>query len=358
MSSSLRAGGLILVMLGLGGGTGVWSRQSPAPPLDRTMRMVERNKNHPSVIIWSLGNEAGNGTNFYATYGWIKSRHRSRPVQYERALKEWNTDLYVPMYSTFEQLIDYAEHHDDRPLIMCEYAHAMGNSVGNFKDYWDIIRRYDVLQGGFIWDWVDQGIVTKNAQGREIFAYGGDYGPPGTPSDENFCINGVVHPDRRPNPSVWEVKRVYQPIDLEAGDLSRGVIAVTHRYDFRSLESLDSAWSIQEDGVTIQSGVVPMPALEAGACGTIALPVAAVTRAPGAECVIDVSVRRRTPEPLVPAGHGIAWEQFMLPASPAAAPTAGASPPSLRVDDTAAAVRVRGRDFTATFDRRTGTLAS
>ena len=179
--------------------------------LDRTERMVERDKNHPSVIIWSLGNEAGNGVNFYATYGWIKSRDRSRPVQYERAELEWNTDLFVPMYPTFEELVDYAEHHDDRPLIMCEYAHAMGNSVGNFKDYWDIIHRYDILQGGFIWDWVDQGILTKNAKGRTIFAYGGDFGPPGTPSSSNFCINGVVDPDRRPHPSLWEVKKVYQP---------------------------------------------------------------------------------------------------------------------------------------------------
>ena len=300
------------------GNNPVWLGQH----LDRTERMVERDKNHPSVIIWSLGNEAGNGTNFYATYGWIKSRDASRPVQYERSLREWNTDIYVPMYPTFERLIDYAEHNDDRPLIMCEYAHAMGNSVGNFQDYWNVIRRHDVLQGGFIWDWVDQGIRTTNASGQEIFAYGGDFGPPGTPSDGNFCINGIVAPDRALNPSIWEVKKVYQPVDLQAADPATGEVTIVNGYDFRSLDGLDLVWTVLEDGAPVESGTLPVPAVAASERAAVKVPFRAIRPAPGAEYHLDVSIRRRAAEPLVPAGHEIAWEQFELPVAAAAAPPA------------------------------------
>jgi len=158
--------------------------------LERTRRMVERDKNHPSVIIWSLGNEAGDGLNFEATYKWIKARDPSRPVQYEPAVLKAHTDIYCPMYARLEHLKKYASRKQGRPLIMCEYAHAMGNSVGNLKDYWDVIYSYPQLQGGFIWDWVDQGLLKKDEAGRLCWAYGGDFGPPSTPSDGNFCING------------------------------------------------------------------------------------------------------------------------------------------------------------------------
>jgi len=324
--------------------------------LDRTERMVERDKNHPSVIIWSLGNEAGNGTNFYATYGWIKSRDRSRPVQYERALREWNTDLYVPMYPTFERLIDYAEHNDDRPLIMCEYAHAMGNSVGNFQDYWNVIRKYDVLQGGFIWDWVDQGLRTTNARGQEIFAYGGDFGPPGTPSDGNFCINGIVMPDRALNPAMWEVKKVYQPIAITAGDVTVGDVTIANEYDFRSLDGLDLVWTVLEDGAPVERGTMPAPAVAPGERAAVKVPFRAVRPVPGAEYHLDVSIRRRAAEPLLPAGHEMAWEQFALPVTaPAPPPTAA---PALDVRETPGAIEVSGPDFRARFDRARGTLVS
>ena len=141
--------------------------------------MVEHSKNHPSVIIWSLGNEAGNGYNFYHGYDWVRSRDPSRPIQYERAVFEWNTDLYVPQYPTPQYLKEYAESNPERSMIMSEYAHAMGNSVGNFADFWHQIRKYDKLQGGFIWDWVDQGIQTTTSEGKTIYAYGGDFGVPG-----------------------------------------------------------------------------------------------------------------------------------------------------------------------------------
>ncbi len=219
-----------------------------AAHLDRNRRMVERDKNHPSVLIWSLGNEAGDGSNFEAAYRWVKDRDPSRPVQYEMADLRPHTDIFAPMYARIPLLEAYAAEKRDRPLILCEYAHAMGNSVGNLKDYWDVIDRHEQLQGGFIWDWVDQGLRKTNERGESFFAYGGDYGPPGTPSAGNFCINGLVNPDREPHPALWEVRKVYQPVRVEALDLAHGRIRVTNRYDFTNLDALELVWSITADG--------------------------------------------------------------------------------------------------------------
>lgn len=177
--------------------------------LDRTIRMFERDKNHPSIVIWSLGNEAGNGDNFYATYAWLKQNDTTRPTQYEGATAYENTDIQAPMYWSIEKMIKYVKEDGSRPLIQCEYAHAMGNSLGNFQDYWDVIESYPTMQGGFIWDWVDQGILTKNKAGEPFWAYGGDLGGFDLQNDKNFCLNGIVNPDRTAHPSLFEVKKVY-----------------------------------------------------------------------------------------------------------------------------------------------------
>lgn len=187
--------------------------------LDRVKRMVERDKNHPSVVIWSLGNEAGDGVCFTECYKWLKEKDPSRPIHYERAIHGDNTDIYCPMYSHINHLKEYSllqqtdEYRNTRklkPLILCEYSHAMGNSNGNLSDYWDTFRKHMYLQGGFIWDWVDQGFLAYTSEGKPYFTYGGDYGDESTPSDENFCINGIVNPDRTPHPAYWEVKKVHQ----------------------------------------------------------------------------------------------------------------------------------------------------
>ena len=197
-----------------------------AAHLDRMQRMVERDKNHPSVIIWSMGNEAGDGHNFLKGYKWIKGRDDTRPVQYERAEHQTNaperhTDIWCPMYPKIEYLESYAKDaKNDRPLIMCEYAHAMGNSTGNLQDYWDVIEKYPKLQGGLIWDWVDQGLLRTNEDGEKYWTYGGDYGEEGIPSDGNFCINGLVWPDRTPHPGLAEVNKVYQYIGFEPVNLA------------------------------------------------------------------------------------------------------------------------------------------
>ena len=211
---------------------------------DRTISLFERDKNHPSVIIWSLGNEAGNGINFYTTYNLLKQLD-TRPIQYERAELEWNTDIFCPMYAHIDQMIKYAVNpENDRPLIQCEYAHAMGNSLGNFQDYWDAIDKYYLLQGGCIWDWVDQGFLEKDKDGNKYWAYGGDYGKIGTPSDGNFCINGMVYPDRTVKPQTEEMRKVYQNIKFINFDATKQTIDIRNDFSFTNLSKYDFSYTV------------------------------------------------------------------------------------------------------------------
>jgi beta-galactosidase len=324
--------------------------------MERTERMVERDKNHASVVFWSLGNEAGNGVNFYTTYSWIKHRDPTRPVQYERAGHEWNTDLFVPMYPGFEELERYAQSDDPRPLIMCEYAHAMGNSVGNFSDYWEIIDKYPKLQGGFIWDWVDQGIFKVTEAGDSIWAYGGDYGPPGTPSDGNFLINGLVQPDRTPNPHYWEVKAVYQWVRTEAIDAAAGKLRIVNRYQFRDLSNLALHWLIREDGAVVAQGDAPMPVVVPRDSAEVTLRLPEVKRIPGAEYVLEVRYTRKRADAALPAGHEEAFAQFVLPVPRVAmTPSTG---PQARVEERRDVFVLTAGDVRAEVDRGTGLLRS
>ncbi|HXY69515.1 MAG TPA: glycoside hydrolase family 2 TIM barrel-domain containing protein [Gemmatimonadales bacterium] len=331
--------------------------------LDRTVRMVERDKNHPSVIIWSLGNEAGDGHNMLADYRWIHQRDSTRPVQYEREgiqtnAPERHSDLFVPMYPRIEALERYARSDADRPLIMCEYAHAMGNSTGNLQEYWDVIKRYPKLQGGFIWDWVDQGLLEHDWYGRPYWTYGGDYGPPGVPSDGSFNDNGLVNPDRTPHPGLYEVKKVYQYVNFAPVDLAAGTLQVRNEYDFTDLADFELHWRITGDGVPVDSGVVASLAGVPGAVDTVSLGYRLPAPQPGREYFLDLSLRRRAALGLVPAGHVVATEQFVLPVAAPAPRVTAASLPALQLAQTDSSAVVTGGGFAVRFDLKRGELAS
>jgi beta-galactosidase len=291
-----------------------------AAHLNRMQRMVERDKNHPSVIIWSMGNEAGDGNNFLNGYKWIKGRDATRPVQYERAEKSTNTterhtDIWCPMYARIEEIEAYAkDKKNDRPLIMCEYAHAMGNSTGNLQDYWDVIEKYPKLQGAFVWDWVDQGILKTDENGEKYWTYGGDYGEEGMPSDGNFCLNGLTWPDRTGKPGLSEVKKVYQYVGFEPVDLTAGLIKIRNKYDFTNLSEFNFEWEIVSDGNAIQSGKLTFPDLKPKAETMVNIPLRKIDAAPGAEYFLNVRVSRSDEWNLVPEDHVYASAQFKLPA--------------------------------------------
>ena len=356
--------------------------------MDRTVRMVERDKNHPSVIIWSLGNEAGNGPNFVATYDWIKQRDASRPVHYERAGFERNTDIYCPMYSKPALLADYANGNRvdgdwgvgfvleagaerTKPLILCEYAHAMGNSSGNMWLYWDLIYSKPHLQGGFIWDWVDQAQRESVAQkpprvsrplqpGEPTFwAFGGDYGPPDTPSDQNFLCNGLVTPDREPHPGLHQVKHIYQFIHCKPADLAARTVEVKNWFDFISPEQIaELHWQVTGDGQILQEGALPCPALAPLATGLVTIPVTPFQPAPGVEYFLNLSFRLIQDEPWGPKGHEIAWDQFKLPDGTPALPVPAEAMTALSVQEDDAGATVSSKNMAARFDKAAGTLAS
>jgi beta-galactosidase len=290
-----------------------------AAHLDRMKRMVERDKNHPSVIIWSLGNEAGDGHNFLNNYKWTKKRDATRPVQYEREGDQTNaterhSDIVCPMYSKIGQLEEYAKDpKNDRPLIMCEYAHAMGNSTGNLQDYWDIIEKYPKLQGAFVWDWVDQGILKTDENGVKYWTYGGDYGEEGIPSDGNFCLNGLTWPDRTGKPGLNEVKKVYQYIGFEPFNLERGLINIKNKYNFIDLSEFTFDWNIVSDGTTLKSGKFSFPDLRPGQDTIATIPFSDIKPAPGTEYFLNFSVSRSNEWNSVPEDHVYASAQFKLP---------------------------------------------
>lgn len=277
--------------------------------MDRIQRLVERDKNHASVIIWSLGNECGNGQVFHDGYKWIKERDNTRMVQFEQAGEDWNTDIVCPMYPRIGHMKSYAAADKKRPYIMCEYSHAMGNSNGNFKAYWDIIRSSKHMQGGFIWDWVDQGLKAKDANGKDYWAYGGDLGAFYLQNDENGVADGIISSDRTPDPGAWEVKKGYQNILFSSKDISRGVITVYNDFNFTNLSVYGFRWQLFRNGEKVKEGdftvsVAPHEQQE------VTLPIPLMKSPEGSEYYVNVYAYTKTDEPLLPAGYEIASEQF------------------------------------------------
>lgn len=338
--------------------------QWAAAHIDRLKRMVERDKNHPSVIIWSMGNEAGDGNNFLDGYKWIKGRDITRPVQYERAEKSTNTsdrhtDIWCPMYPKIEYLESYAKDpSNNRPLIMCEYAHAMGNSTGNLQDYWNVIEKYPKLQGGFIWDWVDQGLLKTNENGEKYWTYGGDYGEEGVPSDGNFCLNGLVWPDRTGHPGLAEVNKVYQYIECTPVDLKTGMIKVKNKYDFTSLADFNFEWEIVSDGKVIQSGKVPTPDLKPKGEMAVLLPFEKINPAHGAEYFLNLRVSRSDEWNYVPEDHIYATAQFKLPVEVKPVLSKRDNLSFLQTKTVGKKLEVSGVDLKIVFDLSRGSMES
>jgi beta-galactosidase len=302
--------------------------------LERGMRMVLRDRSHPCVILWSLGNEAGYGAAHDALAAWIRRTDPSRPLHYEGALMElWHalearvqglaggpyrpvdapvTDVICPMYASLAALAEWSKREAGRkPLILCEYSHAMGNSNGSLADYWEAIERLPGLQGGFIWEWCDHGLRASGPDGREHFAYGGHFGD--EPNDANFCCDGLVGPDRTPHPALLEHKKLGQPLRVRARDLARGRVEIESRRHFGDLGGLRARFEVSVDGRVVQRGRAAVPRLAPGARAELRLPLRRPALQPGQEAHLLLVFETRAACDWAPAGFEIAWEQLALP---------------------------------------------
>ena len=326
------------------------------PHMDRTINMFERNKNYPSVTFWSLGNEAGNGYNFYQTYLWLKEADKNimqRPVNYERAQWEWNTDMYVPQYPGAGWLEDIGKNGSDRPIVPSEYAHAMGNSTGNLWGQWQAIYKYPNLQGGYIWDWVDQGLLQKDKNGREYWAYGGDFGV-NAPSDGNFLCNGLVNPDRGLHPAMAEVKYVHQNVGFDAIDAASGKFNITNRFYFTNLKKYQIHYSVLANGKTVKSGKVSLD-IAPQASKEFTVPVNGLKARPGTEYFVNFSVIAVEPEPLIPAGYEIAYDRLPVEAE---RNTYKANGPALQTQTQGDELTVSSSKVNFVFNKKSGLVTS
>ncbi len=333
--------------------------------LSRLRNMFERNKNYPSVTIWSMGNEAGNGFNFYNGYVLLKELDKdlmARPVCYERALEEWNTDMVVPQYPGAKSFRYYGQNGrgneaaSNRPYVPSEYTHAMGNSNGCLCNQWAEIYKYPNLQGGYIWEWIDHAVNYKRADGRTIWAYGGDFGKD-QPSDGNFVADGIVGPDQMPHPGMTEVKYVHQNIAFEAVDLARGQVRILNRFYFSDLSEYRISYKVLANGKPVSQGAVNSNP-EAQQSEVITIPVKRVKTAPGVEYVLDFEVTTLEAQPLVPAGYVVAKEQFILPTSQPAKAYADKGGPALNIQDDNETITVASSKVSFVFDKKQGVVSS
>lgn len=332
--------------------------------LERNESNVKIYKNHPAIIFWSLGNEAGYGINFEKAYDWVKAYDPSRPCQYEQAGQNGKTDIFCPMYYGYEGCEKYAQNDNRRPLIQCEYAHAMGNSMGGFKEYWDLVRKYPKYQGGFIWDFVDQGLRVKNKQGKTIYAYGGDFGRYPT-SDHNFNCNGIINPDRVPNPHANEVRYYYQNIWVTEKDLSKGEVEVYNENFFTSLDNVELVWTLEEEGKVVGNGrnSLDVPAQQKR---VVTLRDYKAPAATGKEVVLNIDFVLKKAEPMLDAGYAVAREQFtvnayrfpsvesVMAALPDGKDKKGAYVEKVSKDEMIACVTLAAGGTSVTFNRSTG----
>jgi beta-galactosidase/beta-glucuronidase len=344
--------------------------------VDRARRMVERDKNHPSIIMWSLGNESGYGPNHDAMAEWIRQADATRLIHYEGAHDSPMVDVVSTMYRTVERLIEEGKRTDDeRPFFMCEYAHAMGNGPGNLKEYWEAIRAHPRLLGGCIWEWVDHGIRQRTASGEEWFAYGGDFGD--QPNDGNFCIDGLNFPDRIPHTGLIEYKKIIEPVHVEAVDLRAGKVRIVSRYQFSSLSHLHGHWSLTREGEAIEEGDLPRLDTPAGGASEVTLPYSGEIRDSRSESLgrgpslstlgsrpstrwVNISFTLAKDTLWAKRGHEVAWAQFELPTDSEIRDSRFDSSLDFRLStlDSDGSITIRGEDFVIVFDRLSGVMSS
>ncbi len=338
--------------------------------MERNQRNVQQNRNHASVIVWSMGNEAGFGENFEAVYKWIKGEDKTRPVQYEQAGDNDFTDIFCPMYYPYDRCEKYCQNSPKHPLIQCEYAHAMGNSMGGFREYWELIRKYPNYQGGFIWDFVDQGLrttvgkgdyqykksnKTEGKEGRTFYCYGGDFNTSDA-SDNNFCDNGLVNPDRRLNPHAYEVVYHYQNIWTEAKDVAKGVVTVKNENFFADLGNYRMKWTVVADGEAIVSGGVESLGIEPQQSKDIALGYTeSDIKAARGEVFLNIEYSLKRSTEALEAGHVAARQQIKIADNPKAE-VKKAVKEAISVKEDGVKDVVKGETFSVVFDRKTGCL--
>jgi beta-galactosidase len=328
--------------------------------LERACRMVKRDKNHPSIVMWSLGNESGYGANHDAMAGWIRYYDPSRPLHYEGAIREtdWDkahasTDIICPMYSSVEKITNWVKtNKDPRPLILCEYSHAMGNSNGSLKEYWDAFRKHDGLQGGFIWEWKDHGILTKNKNNQEFWAYGGDFGD--KPNDANFCLDGIIWPDLKPHPAIGEIHKCQQSIQFEKSSKT-DQYKITNEFSHTPLSKYEVSWRFSYQDKIVKQGKFEKLEITPGASKIIKLKTPKFKQAPGSELFVDFEVRLKTNQPWANKGHLIAKEQFQLND----VPKVDAKPHSSKLifSQNNGCFVVTGKDFSYSFSEATGAIS-
>ncbi|NQX58616.1 glycoside hydrolase family 2 TIM barrel-domain containing protein [Paenibacillus qinlingensis] len=326
--------------------------------LDRIERMIERDKNHPSIILWSLGNESYYGCNHAAMYRWAKEHDPTRLVHYAEDREAATADVYSTMYNRIWQLHELGQREDlDKPHIVCEYAHAMGNGPGGLKEYWEVFYTYKRLQGGFVWEWVDQGIRQRTSDGQEFFAYGGDFEE--TPNDMNFVIDGLVNPDRVPSAGLLELKKVMEPVIIEALDVQAGMVMLTNRYDFVHLDHLRLVWHVMADGKVVSSGKSELPEIAPGSTGVVNIHYVLPERLqPATDYWLNVGIVLDADTTWADAGFEVAWSQFELPNKSEIKPTIELSDYApLSVTKNGVMLEVRGGEFELQFDCVYGIIA-
>ena len=340
--------------------------------IERQQHNLRVLKNHPSIVVWSLGNESGYGKNFEDAYDWVKAYDPSRPCQYEQAGKNGKTDIYCPMYADYNHSERYCSEGNPRPLIQCEYCHTMGNSGGGLKEYWDLVRKYKNYQGGYVWDYVDQGLRGKSkVTGKEIFTYGGDYGR-FPASDNNFNINGMISPDRVPNPHAYEIKYCYQNVWMKLVNAAEGSVEVYNENFFTTLNNIILVYSIKADGKKISGGALPLSSynIQPQARTIVNIPdiANAISSRKDCELVCTIECKLANATALQQAGETVANEEFILSpytypdmtaltAQPVVDPKAKTQPERAQLDDRAVYAVASAAGLAVTFDKNTGYIA-